>query len=559
MRRAVGGLVQTGYGLLQASSMRMARMEAAGVSTSSSLDASCERATAACGPLSRALLAAARTVSSASLPTASASCAPSPEAAPAASLRTAGAAAAAAAGHLSVAHVLREATARTHQQHALSTHAPLQPQAAATATTWTRHEELAHLSHTSPSPHLARSPHLLPSSVAWQGVEPLPTIRGYAQPRAFASLAYEQTESAPPASTSELQQPPRTLVLLHGLLGSGRNWRSFSGALVKAAAAATGSAWRVLLVDLRCHGGSTKVGGLNPPHSMQSAARDVTRLMAEVLQKEGGVPYALIGHSMGGKVALEALWQLASEGRRMPAQTWVLDSQPGKVPENLEAASGVARVLDVVHRVRLPVASRQALLDVLKNEHGLPEALSQWLGSNLISDDTRGQRWSFNVAGAAAMYHSYRLIDRWDVIESPPPGAEVHMVRGQLSDRFSPDMVARMRAAAAAGQQHAQHEGGPGAQTTPGSPGAQPLATPGAQPLGSTGAHANLGLGAPGAHTTPGAQSLGSPGAHANPGLGAPGRFVYHELPNAGHWMHTDNAPGLQALLLGGLLKGVQP
>jgi hypothetical protein len=44
------------------------------------------------------------------------------------------------------------------------------------------------------------------------------------------------------------------------------------------------------------------------------------------------------------QVALEAVQQLASEGRRLPAQTWVLDSQPGKVRCVMFGLPGVTSV-----------------------------------------------------------------------------------------------------------------------------------------------------------------------------------------------------------------------
>lgn len=58
----------------------------------------------------------------------------------------------------------------------------------------------------------------------------------------------------------------------------------------------------MVLVDLRNHGRSAGIKGLDPPHDMGNAARDLVNL---VKSHEWAWPDVIIGHSMGGKVALE--------------------------------------------------------------------------------------------------------------------------------------------------------------------------------------------------------------------------------------------------------------
>lgn len=58
----------------------------------------------------------------------------------------------------------------------------------------------------------------------------------------------------------------------------------------------------MVLVDLRNHGKSVGIKGLDPPHDMVNAARDLANL---VKTREWAWPEVIIGHSMGGKVALE--------------------------------------------------------------------------------------------------------------------------------------------------------------------------------------------------------------------------------------------------------------
>lgn len=67
--------------------------------------------------------------------------------------------------------------------------------------------------------------------------------------------------------------------------------------------------FRALLLDLRNHGRSARAPGLHGPHTLAAAAQDVVRLWQHELG--GAAPDLLIGHSMGGKTALEVVRQLA--------------------------------------------------------------------------------------------------------------------------------------------------------------------------------------------------------------------------------------------------------
>lgn len=71
--------------------------------------------------------------------------------------------------------------------------------------------------------------------------------------------------------------------MLHGLLGQGRNWRTFAKALARDAPAVSGETWRVLTLDMRCHGESADIPGFDPPHTMESAARDIVHYVKHEL------------------------------------------------------------------------------------------------------------------------------------------------------------------------------------------------------------------------------------------------------------------------------------
>ncbi|MFC7474297.1 alpha/beta fold hydrolase [Dankookia sp. GCM10030260] len=78
------------------------------------------------------------------------------------------------------------------------------------------------------------------------------------------------------------------LVLLHGLFGAAGNW----GAVQKWLAGGR----RVIALDLRNHGSSGRDAAMDYP----AMAADV----AETLSALGAAPAAVLGHSMGGKVAM---------------------------------------------------------------------------------------------------------------------------------------------------------------------------------------------------------------------------------------------------------------
>jgi len=79
-----------------------------------------------------------------------------------------------------------------------------------------------------------------------------------------------------------------TLLIVHGLFGSARNW----GAIAKRLS----SDRRVISVDMRNHGMSFR----DDQHGYPEMADDLAKVAAEV-----GAPVDVVGHSMGGKAAMQ--------------------------------------------------------------------------------------------------------------------------------------------------------------------------------------------------------------------------------------------------------------
>jgi esterase len=92
-----------------------------------------------------------------------------------------------------------------------------------------------------------------------------------------------------------------TLVIAHGLYGSGRNWGVIARRLADRR--------QVVAVDMRNHGDSPRF----PTQSYPDMAAD----LAEVVESLGSQPVDLLGHSMGGKAGMQLALTRPDMIRRM--------------------------------------------------------------------------------------------------------------------------------------------------------------------------------------------------------------------------------------------------
>jgi esterase len=220
-------------------------------------------------------------------------------------------------------------------------------------------------------------------------------------------------------------EPKLWLLVLHGIYGAGRNWGTIARRLVEQR-----PEWGVLLVDLRMHGGSQ---GFAPPHTLEAVAGDVDALV-EHLDFHAA---AVLGHSFGGKVALTYA-QHHADGLR---QVWVVDS----TLEVREPSGSAWRMIEAVRSLPTEFESRTDAVEGLEHQ-GYPTGVAQWMAMNLEPEDGV-YRWRLDFDGVEAMLRDYFRTDLWHVLEQPPAGVEVHVVKATKSDALDAADVARVEAA----------------------------------------------------------------------------------------------------------------
>jgi esterase len=240
-------------------------------------------------------------------------------------------------------------------------------------------------------------------------------------------------------------EPSRWVLFLHGIMGTKANWRGIAKRLVEAH-----PELGAVLVDLRLHGDSR---GFAPPHTLPAAAAD----LADFVASFPGHVSALVGHSLGGKVALTWVRDhadvMAARGRPLHAVVSI-DSMPGLSPTG-GTTGEVTRVLDWVEtRAPKGPVTRDAFIAAAVAD-GLTPGLAQWLAMNLTRravEEGGGLELRLDVAGLRALLASHLALDLWPVVESPPADVRVHLVYAESSANYDPEARTHAASLAAAGR-----------------------------------------------------------------------------------------------------------
>lgn len=218
-------------------------------------------------------------------------------------------------------------------------------------------------------------------------------------------------------------EPEKWMLFLHGILGSGGNFRTVARRFV-----AEKPEWGAVLVDLRKHGASQD---LPPPHTVEAAANDLARLSHRAT--------GIVGHSFGGKVALEY-------ARTHPLEElFLLDSNPGARPD-ARGSEGTVRVIEMLEALPETFPSRPAFVAHVQ-ARGHDAAIAQWLAMNLDRDGDVF-RFGLELPAIRALLEDYFARDLWSVLEAES-STRFHVILGGKSTVFDHEDRERLAAIAA--------------------------------------------------------------------------------------------------------------
>lgn len=173
------------------------------------------------------------------------------------------------------------------------------------------------------------------------------------------ALEYDEAGSGPP------------LLVLHGLLGQARNWASQMKLFAQD--------HRVLAADLRNHGSSPWADGM----TYEAMADDVA-----LLAEQAGPPVRIVGHSMGGKVAMVT----ALKFPELVEKAVIVDISP--IRHDKTTFQGY---LEAMLGLDLSGISRRGQADRLLKEAIPTDAERAFLLLNLAADGGQGLRWKPNL------------------------------------------------------------------------------------------------------------------------------------------------------------------
>lgn len=221
--------------------------------------------------------------------------------------------------------------------------------------------------------------------------------------------------------------PSKWMIVLHGIYGRGGNWRSFARKLCQER-----PDWGLLLTDLRMHGESI---GAPPPHDLNACARDVLSLIDQQ-SNEGRRVASVLGHSFGGKVALEMRGL-----RDSLSPLWLIDSSPSRRPDKMaDAKDIVVSVLRLLESLPEKFASRDAFIARVVGA-GFDKNLALWLAMNLQTTDG-GFGLRLDLSAMRALLTDYFARDLWSVVEAV--GQPIHLVRATRSSALSAQDLSRL-------------------------------------------------------------------------------------------------------------------
>jgi pimeloyl-ACP methyl ester carboxylesterase len=170
----------------------------------------------------------------------------------------------------------------------------------------------------------------------------------------------------------------RAVVILHGLLGSSDNWGSI-GKELSSPTDPSKEAMDVYLVDLRDHGRSPHTDRIDYP----SMAADVH----DLVERESLKDIILVGHSMGGKVAMV----FAQRWPELLHRLIVVDISPREHVNNHD------HILEALSTADLSPGRTRKEVEEHVSQYVKEPGVVQFLMKNLFWNDRQELQWRMNV------------------------------------------------------------------------------------------------------------------------------------------------------------------
>lgn len=205
------------------------------------------------------------------------------------------------------------------------------------------------------------------------------------------------------------------LVLLHGLFGSSANWGSIARELA--------DEYRVIVPDLRNHGRS--------PHADDMDYASMAGDVLDLLDRLSLPRVALVGHSMGGKVAMH----LALASPERVSGLAVVDIAP------IAYAHDFSAILDGLAAIDLESLTDRQQVDRRLAGYVPESGVRGFLLQNLAREK-KGWAWRINLPSLRASMPAITGFDCPQDVIYPGP---THFIFGELSSYVQPQAETRIR------------------------------------------------------------------------------------------------------------------
>jgi pimeloyl-ACP methyl ester carboxylesterase len=225
-----------------------------------------------------------------------------------------------------------------------------------------------------------------------------------------------------------------TVLCIHGAAAHARWWDDVAPAL---------SAHRVLAPDLRGHGESAP----GSSYLIEDFAADCVALLDALAPQ----PVALVGHSMGGRVAT---WIAAHHPQRVRALA-LLDARIGPVPRERAERWRAARPSELPPRVHASRAAAEAAFRLTPREPDIPPEVHAHLARHAVGPTDDGN-WALRVDRAILSLGGSRAADLLPLLGQVR--CPTLILRGADSSVIGEMQAAAMHRALP----HAEHETVPG-------------------------------------------------------------------------------------------------